>query len=76
VETDAGAAGDSQGQTLPRRLTRIATWIGGVVLLIAVLDLIGVPASDWIDDLRRRVKSEEIRAKGSFATDRGLKLAS
>lgn len=38
-----------------RRLARIAIWIGGVVLFIAVLDLLGVPASDWIRDLFRKV---------------------
>ncbi|HSS34321.1 MAG TPA: YbhN family protein [Solirubrobacterales bacterium] len=38
-----------------RRLARIAIWIGAVVLFIAVLDLLGVPASDWIRDLFRKV---------------------
>jgi uncharacterized membrane protein YbhN (UPF0104 family) len=38
-------------QTPVRRLARIAIWIGGVVLLVLVLDLLGVPASDWIEDL-------------------------
>lgn len=38
-------------QTLMRRLARIAIWIGGVALLVFVLDLLGVPASDWIEDL-------------------------
>jgi uncharacterized membrane protein YbhN (UPF0104 family) len=37
------------------RLARIAIWIGGVVLLIAVLDLLGVPASDWIRELFRKI---------------------
>jgi hypothetical protein len=38
-------------QPLPRRLAWIALWIGGVVLLVFVLDLLGVPAGDWIRDL-------------------------
>jgi len=42
-------------QPLARRLARIGAWIGGVVLLILVLDLLGVPAGDWIRDLLRKV---------------------
>ncbi|MBK5219877.1 MAG: flippase-like domain-containing protein [Thermoleophilia bacterium] len=34
-----------------RRLARIGIWIGAVVLVIFVLDLLGVPVSDWIDAL-------------------------
>jgi uncharacterized membrane protein YbhN (UPF0104 family) len=34
-----------------RRLLRVAAWILGVATLIAVLDLLGVPASEWIDEL-------------------------
>jgi len=39
------------GQQLPRRIARIVAWVGGVALAIFVLDLIGVPVSEWIDDL-------------------------
>lgn len=46
----------SQPNPLGRRLARIAIWIGGVVLLIAVLDLLGVPASDWIRDLFHKIR--------------------
>jgi hypothetical protein len=42
-------------QPLARRLTRIAAWIGGVALVLFVLDLLGVPAGDWIRDLFRKV---------------------
>jgi uncharacterized membrane protein YbhN (UPF0104 family) len=42
-------------QSLSRRLARIAAWIGGVALLIFVLDLLGVPAGEWIRDLFRKV---------------------
>jgi uncharacterized membrane protein YbhN (UPF0104 family) len=44
-----------QQQPLSRRLARIAAWIGGVALLIFVLDLLGVPAGEWIRDLFRKV---------------------
>jgi len=37
------------------RLGRIAAWIGGVALLVFVLDLLGVPAGEWIGDLFRKV---------------------
>lgn len=40
-----------RSQPLSRRLTRIALWIGGVALAIFVLDLLGVPVDDWIDEL-------------------------
>jgi len=55
VETEAAAPGDDASRTIPRRLARIGLWIGGVVLAIAVLDLLGVPASKWIDDLLDKV---------------------
>jgi len=42
-------------QSLSRRLARIGAWVGGVVLAIFVLDLLGVPAGDWIRDLFRKV---------------------
>jgi len=44
-----------QPQPLARRLARIGAWVGGVVLLIFVLDLLGVPAGDWIRDLFDKV---------------------
>jgi uncharacterized membrane protein YbhN (UPF0104 family) len=42
-------------QPLGRRLARIALWIGGLALLVFVLDLLGVPAGEWIADLFRKV---------------------
>jgi uncharacterized membrane protein YbhN (UPF0104 family) len=54
VDTDAGASG-AERTPLSRRLARIAVWIGGVLLVLAVLDLLGVPASDWIRDLFRKI---------------------
>lgn len=41
--------------SLPRRLARIAIWVGGVAAVIAALDLLGVPASEWIRDLLDKV---------------------
>jgi len=38
-------------RSLAHRLVRIGVWIGGVALVIFVLDLLGVPADDWIRDL-------------------------
>jgi uncharacterized membrane protein YbhN (UPF0104 family) len=38
-----------------RRLTRIAIWVGGVTLVLAVLDLLGVPVLDWIGDMLDKV---------------------
>lgn len=42
-------------QPLSRRLARIGAWVGGVALFIFVLDLLGVPAGDWIRELLRKV---------------------
>ncbi len=41
--------------TPARRLLRIAVWIGGVALAIFVLDLLGIPVDDWIDELFRKL---------------------
>lgn len=38
-------------QPLPRRLARIVLWVGGVALAIFVLDLLGIPVREWIDEL-------------------------
>jgi uncharacterized membrane protein YbhN (UPF0104 family) len=37
------------------RLMRIAAWIAGVVALIFLLDLVGIPVSDWIQSLFDKV---------------------
>jgi hypothetical protein len=34
-----------------RRLARIAVWIGGMAVAIWVLDLLGIPVREWIDEL-------------------------
>jgi uncharacterized membrane protein YbhN (UPF0104 family) len=38
-----------------RRLARIALWLGAVALLLGLLELLGVPAFDWIGDLVDKV---------------------
>jgi len=38
-----------------RRLARIALWLGAVALLLGLLELLGVPAFEWIGDLLDKV---------------------
>jgi uncharacterized membrane protein YbhN (UPF0104 family) len=38
-----------------RRLARIALWLSAVALLLGLLELLGVPAFDWISDLFDKV---------------------
>jgi uncharacterized membrane protein YbhN (UPF0104 family) len=40
---------------LARRLARVLAWVVGASLLVAVLDLLGIPVSDWIGDLLDKV---------------------
>lgn len=40
---------------MARRLARIALWLGGVAALLGLLELLGVPAFEWIDDLFDRI---------------------
>jgi uncharacterized membrane protein YbhN (UPF0104 family) len=56
VDAVPGAAGAKRSQPVSRRLARIAIWIGAVALLIFVLDLLGVPAGDWIRELLHKVR--------------------
>jgi uncharacterized membrane protein YbhN (UPF0104 family) len=37
------------------RLARIALWLGATALLLGLLELLGVPAFEWIDDLLDKV---------------------
>ena len=43
-------------EALLARLARIAIWVGGVALLIFVLDLLGIPVSDWIRQLFKKIR--------------------
>jgi uncharacterized membrane protein YbhN (UPF0104 family) len=38
------------------RLLRIVIYVGGVALAILALDLLGIPVSDWIHDLFRKIR--------------------
>jgi uncharacterized membrane protein YbhN (UPF0104 family) len=40
-----------RSQPLSRRLARIGLWVGGVALGIFVLDLLGIPVREWIEEL-------------------------
>jgi uncharacterized membrane protein YbhN (UPF0104 family) len=44
-------------EALLTRLGRIVAWVGGVALLIFVLDLLGIPVSDWISDLFKKIRA-------------------
>jgi uncharacterized membrane protein YbhN (UPF0104 family) len=53
---NAVAGANAAGETpLGRRLARIALWVGGAALLVALLDLLGIPVSDWIGELLDKV---------------------
>ena len=54
MEAVAGQA-EAERTPLARRLTRVAAWIGGAALVIALLDLLGIPVSDWIGKLFDKV---------------------
>lgn len=51
IASEPPSAGLAGGPTLARRLARIAAWVGGSAALILVLNLVGVPVSNWIDKL-------------------------
>jgi uncharacterized membrane protein YbhN (UPF0104 family) len=46
----------ARDEALLARLARIAVWVGGIALLIFVLDLLGIPVSDWIRDLFKKIR--------------------
>jgi uncharacterized membrane protein YbhN (UPF0104 family) len=46
----------ARDQALLARLTRIALWVGGLTLLILVLDLLGIPVSDWLRALFKKIR--------------------
>jgi uncharacterized membrane protein YbhN (UPF0104 family) len=54
VET-AATVPEADTAKLPRRLARIAAWIAGVAVALAILNAIGVPILSWIDELLDRV---------------------
>jgi len=54
VDAVAGPA-EAERTPLARRLTRVAAWLGGTALLVFVLNLVGIPVSDWIGKLLDKV---------------------
>jgi uncharacterized membrane protein YbhN (UPF0104 family) len=50
-----------------RRLARIALWLGAVTALLGLLELVGVPAFEWIDDLLDRIGEVPAWAIGTGA---------
>jgi uncharacterized membrane protein YbhN (UPF0104 family) len=52
ASSDVGAPGPG---SLGARAARIGAWAGGVVALLFLLNLLGVPVSDWIRDLFKKV---------------------
>lgn len=55
VETEAEAATAKPKQDLWRRFLRIGAWLAGILALLGALQLIGVPALAWVEDLLDRV---------------------
>jgi hypothetical protein len=49
-------AGLADNDALVARLTRIAIWVVGIAALIFILDLLGVPVSDWIRELFKKIR--------------------
>ncbi len=45
-----------QNEALVARLARVAIWVGGLALLIFVLDLVGIPVSEWIRELFKKIR--------------------
>src|SRR4051794_15088414 len=49
-------AGLADNDALGAKLTRIAIWVIGIVALIFILDLAGVPVGDWIRELFKKIR--------------------
>jgi uncharacterized membrane protein YbhN (UPF0104 family) len=65
VNAISGALVADSTPTLPRRLARIAIWLGAVAAVLFLLNLAGIPASDWIRELLRKVGEVPIWAIGA-----------
>jgi uncharacterized membrane protein YbhN (UPF0104 family) len=46
----------ARDEALLARLARIVVWVGAIALLMFVLDLLGIPVSDWIRSLFRKIR--------------------
>jgi uncharacterized membrane protein YbhN (UPF0104 family) len=55
VEAAPVDAGPSKPPSIGPRLLRIAVWVAGVAAVILLLDLAGVPTSDWLRSLFKKV---------------------
>ena len=44
------------------RVARIVAWLGGVALVLFVLDLLGVPVADWLRQLSKEIRAVPIQA--------------
>src|SRR6476646_5837405 len=51
METPVASANALIRGSRRRRMLRIALWVGGVTVLLLVLDVLGVPVGDWIRKL-------------------------
>jgi undecaprenyl pyrophosphate phosphatase UppP len=54
------ASGESRfggSGTVLTRAARIAVWLAGIVLALLVLDLLGVPVADWIQQLFKEIRA-------------------
>lgn len=46
----------ARDQALLARLARIALWVGAIAVLIFICDLLGIPVSDWIRELFKKIR--------------------
>src|SRR5436853_343459 len=71
-QMDSASATEGSAPTpIPTRIGRIAAWVGGVALALFVLNLLGVPIGDWIEQL-----FDELRAVPASAIVGGFVLES
>jgi uncharacterized membrane protein YbhN (UPF0104 family) len=54
---EASAADTPRHPSIPARLARIAIWVGGIALVLLVLDLLGIPVHQWIHDFFKQLSS-------------------
>jgi uncharacterized membrane protein YbhN (UPF0104 family) len=54
---EARTPGVVRSSALPARAARIALWVGGVALLLFVLNVLGLPVSDWLHRLFKSIRN-------------------
>ena len=55
---DAGATVTlAPPESRPRRLAKVAAWLVGIVVVIAILQLLGVDVTGWLSDLWDQIKA-------------------